>query len=41
MKIGIRGGIYTIVTKHARYRMMQRCGIGKNQLIEWQKRCIG
>ena len=38
MKIGIRGGIYTIVTKHARYRMMKRCGIGKKSVNRMAKK---
>ncbi len=30
--------VYTIVTKHAKYRMKQRCGIGKNSISRMVKK---
>ena len=33
-----RRGVHTIVTKHAKYRMKQRCGIGKNSINKMAKK---
>ena len=30
--------VHTIVTKHAKYRMKQRCGIGKNSINKMAKK---